>query len=451
MSGRANGEGSIYPYKSGWAAYVWVTTPTGKRDRKYVYGHDREEVHRRWVELQAKAAKMPIPTKTPTVAEYLEYWLAEVIKPNREEGTYSAYELSSRLHIIPGIGNRRIDKLTVREAQTWLNKVPGNCQCCAQEKDAKRPEGKQRCCAIGECCEDFPSRRVIEGARNTLRAALNHARREELISRNVAELVTLPKSRKTLQRRNSWTVDEARRFLESAREDNDPLYGLWVLILVLGLRRGEGLGLVDDDDTINEAAEEIGLEWQLGRVGGHPLTHKRQLKTDGSVETLPLPPIVLTAVRITRQLQASRRTESWPRVCICGERHQLLFTTSTGHPLEPRNVKRSFDSRCKRAGVRRIKIQDTRRTCGSLLAALDVHPRVAMAILRHSRIALTMDIYTQVPDKTTRAALKRLSDLSRRRLGTTLRARATTRPGWAKAVSCRYAETGTLDLAYGLE
>ena len=61
--------------------------------------------------------------------------------------------------------------------------------------------------------------------------------------------------------------------------------------------------------------------------------------------------------------------------------------------------------------MRQIKIQDTRRTCGSLLAALDVHPRIAMAILRHSRIALTMEIYTQVPDKTTRDALKRLSDL----------------------------------------
>jgi integrase len=61
--------------------------------------------------------------------------------------------------------------------------------------------------------------------------------------------------------------------------------------------------------------------------------------------------------------------------------------------------------------VRQIKIHDTRRTCGSLLAALDVHPRVAMAILRHSRIALTMEVYTQVPDKTTRDALKRLSDL----------------------------------------
>ena len=37
-------------------------------------------------------------------------------------------------------------------------------------------------------------------------------------------------------------------------------------------------------------------------------------------------------------------------------------------------------------------------------------PRVAMAILRHSRIALTMEIYTQVPDKVTRDALRRLSD-----------------------------------------
>jgi integrase len=132
---------------------------------------------------------------------------------------------------------------------------------------------------------------------------------------------------------------------------------------------------------------------------------------DGSVETLPLPPIVLAALRIARKMQAERRTASWPKVCICGERHQLLFTTSTGQPIEPRNLKRSFDARCKRAGVRQIKMHDTRRTCGSLLAALDVHPSVAMAILRHSRIALTMEVYTQVPDKTTRDALKRLSDL----------------------------------------
>ena len=32
MAGKAreNGEGSIFPYKNGFAAYVWITTPSGK-------------------------------------------------------------------------------------------------------------------------------------------------------------------------------------------------------------------------------------------------------------------------------------------------------------------------------------------------------------------------------------------------------------------------------------
>jgi len=72
-----------------------------------------------------------------------------------------------------------------------------------------------------------------------------------------------------------------------------------------------------------------------------------------------------------------------------------VFTTPTGRAIEPRAVNRRFDARCAKAGVRRIRVHDTRRTCGSLLAALDVHPRVAMQILRHSKISITMEIYTK--------------------------------------------------------
>lgn len=31
---RANGEGSIFPYRNGYAAYVWVTTPAGERKKR---------------------------------------------------------------------------------------------------------------------------------------------------------------------------------------------------------------------------------------------------------------------------------------------------------------------------------------------------------------------------------------------------------------------------------
>jgi hypothetical protein len=39
---------------------------------------------------------------------------------------------------------------------------------------------------------------------------------------------------------------------------------------------------------------------------------------------------------------------------------------------------------------------------------LDVHPRVAMQILRHSKIAITMEIYTEVVSSATRDALRKL-------------------------------------------
>ena len=57
-----------------------------------------------------------------------------------------------------------------------------------------------------------------------------------------------------------------------------------------------------------------------------------------------------------------------------------------------------------------MSVHSTCRTCASLLVELDVHPRVAMQILRHSQIAVTMDVYSQVTSDATSRALKRLGE-----------------------------------------
>ena len=41
---------------------------------------------------------------------------------------------------------------------------------------------------------------------------------------------------------------------------------------------------------------------------------------------------------------------------------------------------------------------------------LDVHPRVAMQILRHCKIAIMMEIYTEVVSSATREALAKLGE-----------------------------------------
>jgi integrase len=50
----------------------------------------------------------------------------------------------------------------------------------------------------------------------------------------------------------------------------------------------------------------------------------------------------------------------------------------------------------QQSGVRRIRLHDLRHTCASLLLAQGVPPRVAMDVLGHSQLSITMDLYSHV-------------------------------------------------------
>ncbi|WP_327580644.1 site-specific integrase [Nonomuraea sp. NBC_00507] len=376
-----------------------MTTPDGGRKRKYVKRKTYEETRKAWLELHAKVqGGETVASNVPKLADFLAYWLREVVEPNLAPATYARYETFARLYLIPGLGHRRLDKLTVKHVREWLNTLRHTCQCCALGKDASRRN--PRCCALGECCQAILAARTIKDVRDTLRAALGIAITEEIIAKNVAGAVRLPTPRKP--KRSWWTVEEARRFLESARQVHDPLFVAYVLILVLGLRRGEALGLTWDDVDLD--AREVTISWQLQRVGRQ--LHHRETKTPGSAAVLPIPDVCVMALKERAEQQAADRGA----VGDVWSDNDLVITTKYGTPYEPRNFNRHFHTACKRANVRPIKVHDTRRTCASLLVALDVHPRVAMQILRHSKITVTMDIYSEAPSEATRNALRRLGD-----------------------------------------
>ena len=398
MARRHNGEGTIYPYRNGYAAQVWVTTPQGRRERKTVYGKTREVVHDKWVQLQEQARRGPVTTKVPRLEEFAVGWLHDVVAPNLAPTTAANYELFTRLYIVPDLGAKRVDRLSVRDVRLWLNELKQRCQCCAQGKDAARES--PRCCAVSQCCHQVASEWTVHQAWTVLRSMLSETIREELVSRNVAGLVRVPMPR--AGKRVMWTVEEARRFLESARADGDPMYAGYVLLLILGLRRGELLGLAWEDLDLERG--EARIAWQVQRVNGELV--RRQTKTPSSDAPLPLPDLCVRALEDRRRTEARLRLASGEAWVGTG----LVLTTRFGDALDPRNFHRAFKTRASKAGVPVIPVHATRRTCASLLVALDVHPRVAMAILRHSKIAVTMDIYSQVSSATTREALKRLGD-----------------------------------------
>jgi integrase len=91
--------------------------------------------------------------------------------------------------------------------------------------------------------------------------------------------------------------------------------------------------------------------------------------------------------------------------------HDLVFTTRTGRPIEPRNLARSFQRITEAEGIRPIRLHDLRHTTATLLKDLGVPPRDTMEILGHARIAVTMEIYTAADDGSRRDAIDKLSRL----------------------------------------
>ena len=133
----------------------------------------------------------------------------------------------------------------------------------------------------------------------------------------------------------AWTVDDARWFLESAWHAGEALYAAFVLILVLGLRKGEVLGLTWE--LVDLDAAELYIGEQLQRVGGQLLC--REVKTATSEAPLPLPGLCVTALKIRRRQQDADRARAGAAWIETG----LVFTTRHGTPIEPRNFNRSFN------------------------------------------------------------------------------------------------------------
>jgi integrase len=370
---RSNGDGSLYRRRDGyWVGAFYAPTVSGGRRRIVVYGKTREQARDKLTKAQQEVgAGVLVPDELWKLGPYLEYWLENFVKRNRRPATYTLYEMNIRLYLNPGLGNYKLTAMTVANVQKFFNQR-------LQQGDSVRK---------------------VQVMRTVLSAALTRAVREELIPRNVARLVELPEWHAGTIR--PWTAEEARQFL--AVSESDPLHAVFVLLVLYGLRRGEVLGLRWQD--IDSQAGTIRIEQQVQRVGGE--MHIGPVKTRAGHRKLPLLKLVRQALEAQSLTQARYRVDmgsAWPDT-------DLVFTTRTGRPIEPRNLVRSFRRICETKHVRLIKVHHIRHTVASLLKALGVPARDAQVILGHSRLAVTLEIYTHTDDEARLDALTRLQNL----------------------------------------
>ena len=346
-----------------------ITLPDGRR--KYLYG-SREEVRRKVAStIHAVETGTMSDARGIKLGEFLDQWLAEVVRPSVRPWTFAGYEVHVRLHLKPALGRIPLDRLTPLQVQEFLNDKAGS---------GLRPK----------------SIRYILG---TLRTALNQAMRWGLVARNAASLVASP--RVEPYEIQPFTPGEAMTFLAAVKGNR--LEALYSVALTMGLRQGEALGLRWQDVDLDLGYLRVSK--QLQRIDG-----KAQLvepKTRRSRRTIAMPASIVYALRghhSRQQIEKAEAKEHWSE-------NGLVFATPHGKPLDPTRISKQFHLHLAQAGLPQRRFHDLRHSCATLLLVQGVSPRVVMDVLGHSQIALTMNTYSHVIPELRREAADRMDEL----------------------------------------
>ncbi|MEU3201925.1 tyrosine-type recombinase/integrase [Streptomyces sp. NPDC006996] len=398
---RANGDGTVYQRKDGrWEAAGYVLAPGNTRKRVRVYGTTRKEALAKLTEkIAASDLGLPVAAADSTVSAYLTYWLNGVAVHQIRENTHTRYATCVRLHLIPGLGAKKLARLTARDVRTFLDGLRATCQCCAQGRDTAR----RQCCAIGQCCDKRLSPLTVTYVHSVLKAALEHAVRDDDLPRNVARNVktTAPRPR----RFRPLTAAEARQFLQAARADR--LHALYELALRTGLRKGELLGLRWEDLDLDGGTASVRRSLQRTPSGG--LT-ALPTKTLASERRIALPTECVHSLKSHRQRQEAEHKVAGVRWKDSG----LIFVTPTGGPIDPANMTRRFGPFLDRAGLRRIRFHDLRHSTATLLLEQGVDLVVIKELLGHAHIGVTAGVYAHVRIRLQRQAIDTLKSSQQR-------------------------------------
>jgi integrase len=402
------------PYKRSsdgkWVAIGYW--PNGKRKACYGDTADEAEEKRRTFYREVEE-QFPITVgRTDTVEQYIAQWLTVTLPQRVAAGRLAASTLDSyrekcELHIVPHLGRVKLVDLGTVHIRQWLLELtdkPSGRTPKKPRKGEKRAEPERLSARTQAYCFAI------------LRKALNDAVDDELIRRNPALKVKPPVVVK--KEFDPLTKDEVGKLLGAAAGDR--LWAYWLVVLALGLRRGEGLGLRWDDLNFDERTANLQLSVQRVRGEVDEETGRRRgqlvsksLKTSASKATMALPDSAVEALKEHRKAQKVERLAA--KVWVD---EGLVFATTVGTPIEPRNVNRAWDALCDRAGVRRVRVHDLRHACASLLLGR-VDLKVIQATLRHTRMSTTADVYLHVLGDVQREAADGMDAVLRPLIGKT--------------------------------
>ncbi len=362
--------GSIQKKGKKWYAVVYdgVNPETGRYRRRWVpAGTRRGDAEKVLADLVKRSHQgETVVSEKLTLGEYLTKRWLPVQQARLRASTYDSYRRNIDLHVIPALGQRQLDRLTVEDVDVFYATLLTS---------GRKKQG----------ASTGLSPKSVHNIHVMLNKALSDAARKGTVVRNVVALADAPslKARKRPEVK-AWEVDQLVRFLDTI--DSHRIAPAFFLAAHTGMRRGEVLGLrwrdVDLDAgrvSVRQALVSVAYEVAISDV-----------KTGTSRRTIDIDDGIVQVLRHWYKTRTEERegAEATP--------DDLVFVKADGSWMHPDIFSQRFDRTVAKIGVPAISLHDLRHTHATLLLKAGVHVKVVSERLGHANVAFTMNVYQHV-------------------------------------------------------
>ena len=376
---RANSEGSIRKRKdSRWEGFYTASydPAPGKQKIKNVLGKTQAEIKEKLKKAIADSQRLDMNRSgTHTVKSWVTMWYEVYAEPRLRENTKDYYLNYINNHIIPQLGDIKLDKLTTIQIQKFYNDLQKNGRVQRYQHIQLKNKGL--------------SVRVVHGIHTLLNNCLEQAVAERLILVNPARGRKLPKMEK--REMKVLPEEKIRPYLMEA--DKRGLLAPFYLELTTGLRRGELLALLWTDLDVEK--RPISITKQVTRTKGELVVS--QPKTHNSIRVLP---VSQQAVELL--VEEHKKHPGNP---------YMFPSPKTGGMFDPDSFRHTHEKILKAIGTEHIRFHDLRHTFATLSLKNGVDVKTLSSTLGHYSAGFTLSTYTHATPDMMREAADTMGDV----------------------------------------
>lgn len=368
---RGNGEGSVHPLPGRPGFRAQVTLSNGSRPTKQC--RTIKEA-RAWIKEQQERDRRGFSSAgaTQTLGEWMATWF-ETRRLKVAPRTLESEQSNARLYFGPVV-NIPLHHLTPGRIEDWLADVEH------KGRIARPNRGQPHTVRL---CHSLMS--------SILRDAVRHRLLAE------SPMTAVPRPRVPQPKPKYISEEDTRRLVAAVMDTGDPRCIAVLLMVRLGLRRNEALGLTWSDIDLDTGVVQV--RFQLGRLKleGRTQLVRRELKTLSSRRTLVL------AGELLGQIRHVHDTSRW------SEPQDFVVTVQGGHPADPDAMSHWLRSVGESVNVA-VTPHRLRHTSATLMLNAGVPIEAVGKVLGHPDIRTT-GVYAKVLDRTGAAALETLASV----------------------------------------